>query len=106
MAAVEIDDCILGRTNDFNSVQKLIKILETSQLKDNDLSFYGSNFPYIPLWKAMNNNSDKEINLISGLALEMRLLRYELESMNVKNLKGLRSFLVDFSRELSYELNL
>ena len=104
VAAVEIDDSILGRINGLSSVQGLTKILETYQLKDNFLT--EPHFPYMPLWRAMMNNSDKKINLISELALEMRLLRYELESMNVKNLKGLRSFLVDFSRELSYELNL
>lgn len=103
--AIEIDNHLLGRNHDFNHVQELTEILGKYQLKDTDTVLTEPDFPYLPLWRAVRKNSDKDFSLISELALEMRLLRSELEDVptNYKRLEELSSLLSDFSTELSSE---
>src|SRR3989338_4107524 len=103
--AIEIDNYVLGRNHDFSHVQELAGILEKYQLKDTDNALTEPHFPYLPLWRAVRKNSDKDIRWMSELALEMRLLRSELGDVpaNSKRLEELRSLLCDFSREFSNE---
>jgi len=103
--AIEIDNYLLGRNYDFNHVRELAGILEKYQLKDTDTALTEPNFPYLPLWRAVRRNSDKDIRWMSELALEMRLLRSELGDVpaNSKKLEELHSLLCDFSREFSNE---
>src|SRR3989338_4231329 len=103
--AIEIDNYLLKRNHDFGQVQELAGILEKYQLKDIDTALTEPNFPYLTLWRAVIKNSDKNIRHISELALEMRLLRSELEVVpaNSKRLEELRSLLCNFSRECSKE---
>jgi len=103
--AMEISNCLLGRNHDFSHVQELAGILEKYQLKDTDTCLTEPNFPYLPLWRAIKKNSDKEIKYSSELALEMRLLKSELKDVpaNSKRLDELHSLLLDFSREFSNE---
>jgi len=103
--AIEIDNYLLGRNHDFSHVRELAGILEKYQLKDTDTFLTEPYFPYSPLWKAVRKNSDKDIRSISEFALEMRLLRSELENVpaNSKRLKELCSLFCDFSREFSNE---
>ena len=74
-------------------------------MKDTDTALTEPNFPYLPLWRAVRRNSDKDIRWMSELALEMRLLRSELGDVpaNSKKLEELHSLLCDFSREFSNE---
>lgn len=103
--AIEIDNFLLGRNHDFSHVQEFAEILEEYQLKDTDTAINEPNFPYLPLWMAVRKNSDKDIRKMQELALEMRLLRFELEDVpaNSKKLKEFRSFLNDLSIEFSNE---
>jgi len=103
--AFEVGDYLLGRNQDFNHVQKLAGILGKYQLKDTDNFVTGPDFPYIPLWRVIRKNSDKDIRNYSQVALEMRLLRFELEDIPTKsnNLEELGSFLYDLSREFSIQ---
>jgi len=103
--AIEIDNHLLGRNHDFSHVQELAGILEKYQLKDTDTALTELHFPYLPLWKAVRKNSDKDIRWMSELALEMRLLRSELKDVptNSKRLEELSSLLCDLSREFSNE---
>lgn len=102
--ALEVDNYVLGRGEGFAHVQELTEILGKYQLKDTDTSLTEPNFPYMPLWRAVRKNSDKEIRWMSELALEMRLLRSELEEIPTsKKLEELRDVLNDFSREFLRE---
>ena len=103
--AIEVDNYLIGRNHDFSHVQEFAGILEKYQLQDTDTVLTEPHFPYLPLWRAVRKNSDKEIRHYSELALEMRLLRYELKDVpaNSKRLEELRSLLCNFSREFSNE---
>jgi len=103
--ATEVDNYILGRNHNFSHVQELAVILRKYQLKDTDTALTGPHFPYLPLWRAIRKNSDKDIRRMSELALEMKLLRSELEDIpvNSKRLEELRSLLCDLSREFFNE---
>ncbi len=105
--AIEIDNYLLGRNSDFSHVHEFAEILEKYQLKDTDTALSEPYFPYLSLWRSMRKNSDKMVQFHSELALEMRLLRSELENIpaNPQKLKELRSLLCDLSREFSYEQN-
>jgi hypothetical protein len=100
--AIEIDNHILRRNNDFSHIQELAKILEEYQLQDTDKAPTETHFPYLTFWKATQRKSDKKIKNHSELALEIRLLKSELEDIptNPKRLEKLSSFLCDFSTEL------
>ena len=103
--ALEIDFYLLGKNNDFSHVQELADILREYQLKDSDNALTCPYFPYLPIWRAMKKDSDKNIGKYSGLALEMRLLNAELNDIPFKanRIKELSSFLCDLSREFSSE---
>jgi len=103
--AIEIDNYLLERNRDFSHVQELAGILEKYQLKDTDTVLTEPHFPYLPLWRAVRKNADKDIRWMSELALEMMLLRSELGDVpaNSKRLEELRSLLCDFSRYFSSE---
>jgi hypothetical protein len=103
-AAIDLILYSNGQIRDLSIVQKLASFMKKYQLKDNEqinpslhCCFYG------PLINAINKNSNKEIRLISELALEMRLLTCELENVSIqpnKTLEDLSSFLCDFTQEL------
>ena len=100
--AIEIDNHILGRNHDFCHIQELAEILGKYQLKDTDTALTEPNFPYLPFWRAFRKNSEKDIRWLSELALEMRLLRPELNDIsNSKRLEELRNLLCSLSSELS-----
>lgn len=103
--AIEIDNYLLGRNHDFSHVQEWAEILGNYQLKDTDTALTEPNFPYLPFWRAVRKNSEKDIKQYSELALEIRLLKSELGDVpaNSKILEELRSLMVDFSREFSNE---
>ena len=103
--AVEIDNYILGRNHNFEHVQELTSILEKYPLKDSDTALTAPHFPYLPVTRAVQKDSDKKIKYFSELALEIKLLRSELEDVptNSKKLEEFRSLLCDFSREFSNE---
>lgn len=103
-SAIEVDNFSLRGKKEFSHTNELGEILGKYQLKDSDK--YINNFPYMPLWKAIIKNSEKEIREISELALEMRLLRYELNeipNLPKKRLEELTHFLCDLSKEFSSE---
>jgi hypothetical protein len=103
--AIEIGKYLLEGNHDFSHVQELAGILERHQLEDTDTASTAHHFPYFPLWKAVRDKSNKNIRLMSELALEMRLLRSELGDVpaNSKRLEELYSLLCDLSREFSNE---
>ena len=111
-AALEIDNYLIGRNRDFSHTRELTQILGMYRLYDTDTALTVSSFPYLPLWRVVKQNSEKEIKQYSELALEMKLLQSELHDVptNSPQLPTLRSFLVDLSREFSraqdkYELS-
>jgi len=99
--ALEIENYISDRNNDFSHVQELAGILEKYKLQDTDTAVTSSHFPYLSLRRAVRKNSDKDIRHYSELALEMGLLKSELRDVpvNSKRLEDLCSLLCDFSRE-------
>jgi len=101
--ALEIDDYLLGRSKGFQRTKEFSELLKNYQLKDTDnaLTIQDDNF-YLSLWKAMKKDSQKELRKFPELALEMRLLRAELD--NIENsgknkLEELRSLFCDLSQE-------
>lgn len=103
--AREVNDYLLGKNQSFEHVQELAGILEKYQLKDTDTILTLSQFPYPYIWDAVRKKSDKELRWISELALEMRLLRYELNDIpnNSQKLKELCSLLCDISNDFLNE---
>ena len=105
-AAIDLDNYYAGRNSNLNTaedtVKELTNMLQKYQLKDTDNCSINDFIDfYEPLSKAIRKNSDKEIKNISELALEMRLLRSELENIkpNQKRSEDLVSFLCDLSSE-------
>ncbi len=99
-AAIEVEMYRLGKNDDFSNTRELLRILEKYQLKDTDTFRTSPHFPYLALWDALRKKSEKELRHISDLALEMRLLRNELEDINnPKKIEQNRAILVDLSRE-------
>jgi len=103
--AIEVDNHLLGRSQNFSHVQELVGILEKYQLKDTDTALTEPIFPYLPILRVIRKSSDKNLRWMSELALEMRLLRSELGDIpdNSKRLEELRSLLCDFSKEFFNE---
>lgn len=99
--AIEIDNHLLGNNDDFSHVKELTKILEKYQLNDDDSFLTKYDFPYLPIWRAFKKNSDKNIQFIPELALEMRLFRSDLEIIpsDYKRLEDFRTLLCDLSKE-------
>jgi hypothetical protein len=103
--ATEIDNYLIERDNDFSHVQELAEILRKYELKNTDTFFTAPRFPYTSFWKVIKKDSNKEIRTLPELALEMKLLRSELETVpkNSERLKEIISFLCDCSQEFSNE---
>ncbi|MFH1401237.1 MAG: hypothetical protein ABIH41_07010 [Nanoarchaeota archaeon] len=98
-AAIEIDRHILGRTTTFQHTQELSRTLGDYQLRDDDTALTTPHFDYLALRRTFIKGSEKRIDQFSDLALEMRLLRAELDSApHVRNPEDLRSYLCDLSR--------
>ena len=101
-AAIDLDRYIRRADHDLGNIKEIANLLEKYQLKDADKSFT-RNFTsfYEPLWNAMKKDSCKELRYVSEIALEMRLLRSELENIpnNHKRLEELSSFLCCLSSE-------
>lgn len=104
-AETEVDNYLLKKSSDFAKTRELGRILEEFQLRD-DTTSLSSVFPYIPFWRAVRKNSDKGVIYTCELALEMRLLRYELDNVpfdDTKRLEQLRSVLYDLFIEFLSE---
>jgi len=93
-----------GLGKGFDHLEDFKGLLVKYQLKDSDSVLTNSNFPYTSLWRAMKKGG-KDISTCSEVALEMRLLRAELEHVieNSERLSEMTDFLVSFSRELRAE---
>lgn len=105
-SAIEIDNYLLGRNLAFLRTKELAGVLDRHQLSDNTVMLFSS-FPYQALIRAIDVNSEKRLQSISDLVLEMKLLTYELRDVpysHQERLEELRSFLVKFSRECSHEM--
>src|SRR3989344_4333493 len=104
-SAIEIDNYIIGKDKNFEETKELAEIFEKYKLKDTDNVLTEPIFPFSSLIKSMIKSSQKEIGNYSELALNINLLNLELKNVptNFNMLKELRSFLCDFSRELSNE---
>lgn len=104
-AAVDIDNHLTKKASDFSNVQELAEILKKYQLKDTDGPLAMFCFPYLPFWRAVKKGSEKELRWVSELALEMRLLRYEIDDIpiNYEMLEELRSLLCNLSKEFSVD---
>jgi hypothetical protein len=103
-ALIELDRYIYKRDKDLTNYNLVSEILEKSysNIKDNFYLFLTE--AYMPLYKAINRNSNKTIKNVSDLALEIKLLNSELKDVLVNPTAGrsemIGSFLIDFSREL------
>lgn len=108
-SAVEIDNYSRGNTESFDYTSKLKGIFEIYQLKDDAsvtdfLVHPHSHFPYSSLLESFNKI--KAMRHASEVALEMKLLRQELENipgLSQERLKDLSSFLCDYSKQLLSE---
>ncbi|MEK6852899.1 MAG: hypothetical protein AABX59_03385 [Nanoarchaeota archaeon] len=107
LSAIELDNFVKGKSDDFSNTQKLTEIIDKYQLKDSDTALtVPHEFPYLTLGKVIRRDSNKKIEWFSELALEMKLLSYELHDIphsSIQKLAHLRKFLTDFSKELSSE---
>lgn len=106
--ATEIDNFMLNKGKEFDHVQEFAGILERHQLRENHLLSSQFQFLYPCMWSVMRYSSDKELRFVPELALEMRLLRSELQDvakLQPKKLAELRSLLLDFSEEFRYEID-
>ena len=104
-SAIELDNYIIGRNKNFEHLAELSTIFEEYKLKDTDNALTEPLFPFMPLMRAIEKISQKKIKYYSELALNFNLLNLELKNVprNFNMLGELRSFLCDFSRELSLE---
>jgi len=113
--AIDLQCYITDRSNNLDSIKKLTEILKRYQIKDT------STFPFPPLWpdtfpyyslgqsilksEKYSNRESRNFNP-SELALEMGLLKLELENISYSSperLSELTLYLCDFSRELMNE---
>ena len=94
--AIEIDNHLLGRNNDFSNVQEFSRVLAGYCLND------ASDVPYTQysiLSRAVRKDSEKKIGTVSELVLELQSLSVELGAVpDVKNMPSLRSALCEISR--------
>ncbi|MFH1209497.1 MAG: hypothetical protein V1663_01785 [archaeon] len=107
--AIDLENYRLGISKDLNSIEKLTEIIREYQLKDNSSTFpfpfSGPNtFSYYSLGQSILNSGkypNRNFNP-SELALEMGLLKLELENIpysNPERLSEITLFLCDFSKE-------
>lgn len=91
-AAIEIDAYLLGRSRSFEDVEEFSRLLRENTLKTR-FDFIGE-FPHIALCRVMQES--KGMVRVEEYALEMTLLRYELEMVRElpeERLVNLRGFL-------------
>lgn len=101
----EVNNCLFDGIYDFSKTKELGRILEEYQLRDDNTSPSGS-FPYFSFWRVVRKDSNKIIRNIPELALEMRLLRYEIDNAqdsSTERLELLRSVLYDLYIEFLSE---
>ena len=100
----QIDNYFLGKSH-FVNFQELTNILKKYQLKDSDKISARPNFPYGALLKSVVIYSEKRLTKLSELALEMRLLRAELEytTTDKEKLKDIRKILSDISTNFRWD---
>lgn len=98
--ALEIDNYLRQQDTNFGNVKELAEILGEYQLKVTDDAITGPNFPYLTLWRAVNQGSNKTLVNLEDLAMEMQLLRSELNDIpaNPRRLEDMRDWLVNMSR--------
>jgi len=106
-SAIDVDNFVLGRDNYLGHVEEFANILGRYQLPDEGwFEKIGDPLWYSPLFDVFMEG-DKDLVLVSEAALEMSLLRLELESVasgqNIGNerMKNMRSSLVELSRKYS-----
>tara|TARA_Y100000310_G_scaffold300255_1_gene335791 strand:- start:1996 stop:2364 length:369 start_codon:yes stop_codon:yes gene_type:complete len=100
-AAVEIDNYLLGRSEDLSGVYEFSRINRENILEEEDfISDYA-----LALWKSMGGKSSG-IRLKEHLALQMRLFSMDLdgvERLPRERLEELRSYCVEASRQFMAE---
>ena len=77
-AIVELDNHRVGRNDDFINFNDFLDFLKRTQLKDSD-NILNTPDPHYSLWYAMQKDSPKNLGDYSKSALEMRLMRMELD---------------------------
>lgn len=106
-AAIEIDLHLRGKDDDFSCLDQLLATFGRYQLEGNDDEIARfSEFAYWALSKTVYRDSQKELHEVTELALEMRLLRSEMEryaTMNRDELAELRDLCVGLSRDFQYD---
>lgn len=82
-ASFEVDS-ISREEIEFEHLNGFVEVLKKYQLSDdtNGNDIMRSRFQYFALTDAMKKNSDKELRHFSEIALEMKLLTMELESVS------------------------
>ena len=87
--AVEMDRYVQGLAYDSKPLERFKKILSNSQLKDTDnfMTVNNEEF-YLAIYKVAKKDSDKELRRGPDLALEMRLLRMELDGATDNKERG------------------
>ena len=109
VSAEEIDSYRIGDENrfaGFDHTKELVNILKKYQLTDTSGFEERYRFPYIPIRRCMIGNSNKKLAKYPELALEMRLLRSELEhitSSSEERQLEITSFLFELSGALLTE---
>lgn len=102
--AIEMDRYVQGR--DYNPVplQRFNQTLSDLQLRDTDDFMTSNNVDFhMAIYEVVRRGSNKPLQRWSDLALEMKLLRMELETATESKEKGAwaRSMLVNLSGEFS-----
>ena len=102
--AIEVDRYVQGLDYNSKPLDRFRQVLSDLQLKDTDnfMTVNDTGF-YLALYEAAKKDSNKELKRFSDLALEMRLLRIELDCATETREKGelARSILVNLSKEFS-----
>ena len=94
--AIEIDNNLLGRNDDFSHIQELAGILEKYKLDGTENAMtMNALFPYLSVRRSLKDASGKKLETFPELALEMNLFRRELNAIPSKpeRMKEMRSFL-------------
>ena len=107
--ALELDEAYLGRVSSLDNVKEFGKVLETFQIRENaieDNNFWALDY-FDTLGNAFKQCSDKHPTYLTELGLEMRLLRGELEHLDLEDkakLASLRTTFVNLSRSFSEKI--
>ena len=89
LCAIEMDRYVQGLDYDSKSLDKFKQTLSDLQLKDTDnfMTVNNEEF-YLAIYKVAKKDSDKELRRGPDLALEMRLLRMELDGATDNKERG------------------